>query len=924
MSYRNLIDLDDVAAGNGGIKITGENARDFAGRVVAGGFDINGDGFDDLIVGAYGNDSGGNSAGAAYVVFGVDGGFDRSINLDDIAAGSGGFKIVGQNASDFAGRAVSGAGDVNDDGIDDLLVGANGNDGGGNYAGAAYVVFGKSTGFSANVNLDDVASGGGGFKIQGQQEPDRAGISVSSAGDVNGDGIDDLLVGATNVSNDGLPGVGATYVVFGRDSTPANILLPPSSFPDLLDLDTVAQGTGGFRLVGSGRGDNAGASVAAAGDVNNDGFDDIIIGADRYRDASNSEVGGAYVVFGKGTGFGATVDLSAIAAGNGGFLLTGESQQGFPGHSVAGAGDVNGDGFDDVVVGAFGQNPNGAAYVVFGKSDGFGGTVALSTIAAGTGGFKIVGQDHPNLAGYSVAGAGDVNGDGFDDVIVGAAGQAGEPGAAYVVFGKAGGFATPVDLEAVAIGDGGFKIAGASNGDITGSSVSAAGDLDGDGFDDLLVGARNDSEGGTFAGAAYVVYGQAANQAPVATDDVFTLDEDNPSFTGERVLLRGPDSDADGDPLTVVAVGGAAGNVGVATDGSNGGRFTIAADGSLAFDPDDDFFGLGQNVSRTTTVSYTITDGHGSFDTAEVSVRVEGLNDDPTVAQAMPDLRIVGGPPVSIALLAPDVAFVDPDYTDLLTYQSVQGLPTGLRYDAGTNTLEGAAGQLGRFTVVATVTDQHGATASQSFELDVAAASTLFTNYNDTRDLNSINVDAFGNSATRALGGNDVVTLSDTGQRGVIFLAGTGDDRIVGSINHDRIHGDAGKDTLSGGIGNDTLWGDAGKDTLTGGAGADHFAYLKATDSTLGIGGRDVVTDFSRVQGDRIDLSALDADTGTAGSQDFTFIGSSTFSAAGQVRFSHPTAYSTKIELNLDSDATGEMSFELAGKITLDSSDFLL
>ena len=109
-------------------------------------------------------------------------------------------------------------------------------------------------------------------------------------------------------------------MVFGSDD----------GFTSTVDLDTVAQGTGGFRLVGSGPGDNAGISVAAAGDVNNDGFDDIIIGADRYRDANNSEVGGAYVVFGKGTGFGATVDLSAIAAGNGGFLLTGESQQGFP------------------------------------------------------------------------------------------------------------------------------------------------------------------------------------------------------------------------------------------------------------------------------------------------------------------------------------------------------------------------------------------------------------------------------------------------------------------------------------------------------------------------------------------------------------------------------------------------------------------
>ena len=139
--------LTDVAAGSGGFKITGEETCDHAGYSVSSAGDVNGDGFADLIVGALGNDAGGNYAGAAYVVFGAAGGIS-SVDLDAVAAGAGGFKITGEYANDRAGFSVSSAGDVHGDGFADLIVGAADTDEGGNQAGAAYVVFGAASGIT--------------------------------------------------------------------------------------------------------------------------------------------------------------------------------------------------------------------------------------------------------------------------------------------------------------------------------------------------------------------------------------------------------------------------------------------------------------------------------------------------------------------------------------------------------------------------------------------------------------------------------------------------------------------------------------------------------------------------------------------------------------------------------------------------------
>lgn len=482
--------------GRNGFRINGETTADLSGVSVSSAGDVNGDGFDDLIIGASRADPNGSASGASYVVFGKAGGFAANLNLSALN-GRNGFQINGEFRYDYSGISVSSAGDVNGDGFDDVIVGARGADPNGSLSGASYVVFGKAGGFSANFNLSSL-NGSNGFQINGANRYDGSGISVSSAGDVNGDGFDDLIVGANNADPNGANS-GASYVVFGK----------AAGFAANLNLSSL-NGGNGFRLSGESQYDNSGISVSSAGDVNGDGFDDLIIGADR-NDPHGSESGSSYVVFGKARGFNANLNLSSLNGSNG-FRMNGEASYDNSGNSVSAAGDVNGDGFDDVIIGAVFADPNGvesgASYVVFGKAGGFAASLNLSSLN-GTNGFQMSGVSRSDHSGISVSSAGDVNGDSFDDVIVGADRadpNGADSGASYVIFGKAGGFSANINLSSLN-GNNGFRISGVSAGDNSGGSVSSAGDVNSDGFDDLIIGAVGANPNGAGSGASYVVFG---------------------------------------------------------------------------------------------------------------------------------------------------------------------------------------------------------------------------------------------------------------------------------------------------------------------------------------------------------------------------------------------------------------------------------
>ena len=504
------------------VTMTGETAFSNFGQSVSTAGDVNGDGYSDVIAGAYGYNS---STGRAYIFFG---GASMN-NAADVT-------MTGEASGVQLGFSVSNAGDVNGDGYSDIITGANVFS---TFTGKVYVYFGGlsmdnspdasitgeaagnqfgySVSYAGDINGDgfsDVIAGAFGYGtntgraylfdyfMKGHIIPEITftsesssilfGVSVSAAGDVNGDGYSDVIVGADRYSSN----TGRAYIYFGRE-----IL---NNIPDVT-------------LTGEAAGIYFGTSVSTAGDVNGDGFSDVIVGASNY----NTNTGRAYLYYGGAS-------MNNVADG----VMTGETTNNYFGLSVATAGDVNGDGYCEWIIGAKGYSSyTGRAYLYYGGA-------SMNNIAD----VIMTGATTINQFGFSVSTAGDVNGDGFSDVIVGANGYSTNTGRAYLFFGGS-------SMDNMAD----VTITGEAQGNSFGSSVSGAGDVNGDGYSDVIAGAPYYNSGN---GRAYIFFG---NVSMNNIADVIISGEADNAYFGASVSTGG---DINGDGYSDVIVGAHGDNAG--------------------------------------------------------------------------------------------------------------------------------------------------------------------------------------------------------------------------------------------------------------------------------------------------------------------------------------------------------------------------
>jgi hypothetical protein len=412
-------DVDLSASRITGFRVDGAAEGDFAAGSIAAAGDVNGDRRADLLIGAPETDNNDRGqSGSVYVVFG---GAHRG-RLDLASPGWAGSRVDGAEAGDQVGSSVARMGDLNKDGRADIVVGAPLADNNElRDSGSVYVVLGRSSTDGVDLAFPESAH----LRIDGGEVEARAGWSVAGAGDVNGDGRPDVVIGAPYANPNGRFLAGSAYVVFGQAAA------------GVVDLAT--PGRWGFRIDGPAAGDvvfgGAGWSVAGVGDVNGDRRADVVVGFPFFDARGREDSGSAFVVFGK-AGF-EPVDLAAL--GNRGFRVDGAAAGDLAGAAVADLGDVNADGLSDLLVGAEQadnnrQKDSGSVYVVYGRRQS--GVVDLR--ALGKRGARIDGELTDDLAGWSVARAGDVNGDRRPDVLVGAhaSDYKGRPeaGTAYVLF----------------------------------------------------------------------------------------------------------------------------------------------------------------------------------------------------------------------------------------------------------------------------------------------------------------------------------------------------------------------------------------------------------------------------------------------------------------------------------------------------------
>jgi Ca2+-binding RTX toxin-like protein len=900
-SWGSSFSLGSLNGANGGI-LGGSSTYSYNGFSVSAAGDLNGDGFGDVIVGVpHKNHTG---PGAAYVVFGTVGGIGSLLFATNLN-GSNGFNIAGVSAFDYLGWSVSGAGDVNGDGRADLIVGAP--IGGPAQNGAAYVLFGSATlGASGSFDVNSL-NGSNGFRVLGPNFS-RSASSVAGIGDVNGDHIADIAISGDS---------GVSYVVFGSSG----------GFASTINVASL-NGSNGFSI-------NAGGTrVASAGDVNGDGIGDLIVSND-----PDSQSGNAYLIFGKSSGFSASFDVTTLNGQNGFKIAR-------AGDSIA-AGDFNGDGFGDLAVGAFnalnGGIAKGAAYIIFGH--------ASSITSAGTGGDDVTsgGAGGDSLSGGAgndtlngLAGADILDGGIGNDVLDGGTGadaMTGGTGDDTFYVDDAGdttgenasegtdtvratlNWTLAANIEALIL-DGSGDINGTGNGDantLTGNSgantLNGAGGNDiiyaGDGFDSLLGGAGKD-----------VLYGQAGNDtlsggsegdwldggtgvdamSGGTGDDTYVVDDINDTtieLSGEgddvvhtsinwtlaanieRLILDGVGNiNGTGNTQANTMVGNAGDNTLDGGDGEDIIKGGAGSDTLLGGAGSDMLYG-GDGIDNL--------DGQGESDRLD-----GGIGDDTLVGGAGNDI-LDGG--------ADDDSLSGGIGNDQLNGGAgVDSLNGG----DGNDVLDGGAG----------VDAMTGGLGDDTYYVDSVGDTTI--------ELSGEGSDVVHAAINWTLAANTEILIQD----GVGNINGTGNglvNAMNGNAGANVLDGAAGDDVLKGFNGNDTLIGGAGADILVGGAGADTFVVRQESVIQSHLGGTvevDTVNDLTTAQGDKLDLSAIDADSSTGADDAFHLVGSFSHHA-GEMTLSF-SAGITLLSLDVDGDGSADYRMKISGDVHLDSGGWIL
>lgn len=819
------------------------------------------------------------------------------INLATIDPDTG-FRVDGLGDSHFFGWSAASAGDYNGDGIDDFLISARGV--GGN-AGAAYVVFGQSGGFANGFDLADL-DGSNGFSIQGQTGY-FVGWAVAGGGDVNGDGRDDLIVSGVGGAPNGAFS-GYTYVLYGGAT-------PTGGQFTLADFD----GTNGFRLVGPEANSFGGWAVDIGGDFNGDGYDDLVV-TGYAADINGTNAGAVWVVYGRGSNFPTDVNLAGLNGSNG-FRVVGAAAGDNLGFDASMVGDVNGDGYDDLLVGAPGPN---AAYVLFGTGAGMPASVGVTGLN-GSNGFALVGGAAFDRLGSSVTAAGDINGDGYADIVVAAYASdlnGSSAGDSYVVFGKASGFPASINISSLD-GTNGFRIGGVGAGDISGREIQYAGDINADGYDDLIIGASRADPNGSESGTSYVIFGKASgfgaifNLASINGTNGFRL---NGEAAGDRSgLTLAALGDINGDGLDDFFVGAPYAD----TNGSNAGA------GYVVFGQADvrNFFGTAANETFNGGGLADLIVGLGGKDV----LRGLGGNDE-----------IIGG-----------------DGNDQLYGGAGDDSLSG---GAGNDTLDGGDANDVLFDALGS-NKFYGGDGSDALTGGSGADQMDGGSGDDTLTGNGGNDTLDGGTGTNSLAGgagNDVYFVRTSGDivseavgQGIdtvraslsfvlpenfetLELQGVGDINGTGSLDGNTLKGNdganvlsglAGADKLFGGLGDDTLIGGTGRDQLTGGGGLDTFRVLQESvgQAVLEI---DSVLDF-QIGADRMDFSAIDANSNLAGDQAFQVSFTGLTKTAGQLYLFYTAASNTStLRLDIDGDGKADYQVTINGDVRGDAAGWLL